>query len=50
MDDKETKIFEEIKRRAREDIRFGNMVVEFVIHEGKVVGAELRPETRIKLG
>ena len=46
---KDEEIWDELKRRARE-IRFGVMVIEFRIHEEKITGAEMRPETRIKLG
>ncbi len=48
IEDKQEIILKELKRRA-EEMRFGSMTVEFIIHQGKISGAEII-EQRIKLG
>ena len=46
--DKEEVVLEELKKRVRE-VRFGTILVEFKIHEGKISGGEI-VEQKIKLG
>lgn len=47
--DKEEIIINELKRRAQENIRYGIMVVEFKIQDGKIIAGEII-EQKIKLG
>ena len=47
--DKDEQILAELKRRAKEEIRFGTMTVEFKIQEGKLSAGEIVQE-RKKLG
>lgn len=49
LKEKENKIWEEIKRRAQEDIRFGTMKIELKIQDGKILAGEII-EQKIKLG
>jgi len=49
LEDKEGQIIKELKRRAETDIKFGKIVVEFIIHQGKISSAEIL-EQRVKLG
>jgi len=46
--DKQEKILEELKRRA-EEIKYGSVICEFKIHEGKIMAGEVI-EQKIKLG
>lgn len=46
---KEEQVIEELKRRAREDVRYGILVVEFKIQDGKILAGEI-VEQKIKLG
>ena len=47
--DKAEQVWEEIKRRAREVVPDGEMVLKVITHTGKIVGAEIIRE-RIKIG
>lgn len=47
--DQDTEILEELKRRAKEDIRYGEVTVLFKIHEGKITSGEIIKD-KIKLG
>ncbi len=47
-EDKEETILRELKRRA-EEIRFGIMVIEFKIQDGRIMAGEII-EQKIKLG
>jgi hypothetical protein len=47
--DKDEQIIQEIKRRAREDIRYGMMTIELKIQDGKIIAGELI-EQKVKLG
>jgi hypothetical protein len=49
VEDKEQRIWSEISRRAREQIKFGMMNIELKVQDGKVVLAEVLQE-RIKIG
>ena len=40
MDDKQETILKELKRRA-EEMRFGNIIVDFKIHEGKITKGDV---------
>ncbi len=47
-EDKQQQIIDELKRRV-EEMKFGKVIIEFIIHQGKISGAEII-EQRIKLG
>ena len=47
-EDKEGQIIKELKRRV-EEIRFGTIIVEFKVQDGKIMAGEII-EQRIKLG
>ena len=47
-DDKQNKILEELLRRSSE-MKYGTMVVEFKVQDGKIVAGEII-EQKIKLG
>jgi len=47
--EKQERIWREIKRRAEEDIKFGSMVVLLKIQDGKIMAGEII-EQKIKLG
>lgn len=49
MDDKEAKIWQEICRRAKDDVRYGTMTIELHIQDGKVNGGKIKAQ-EIKLG
>ena len=49
MPDKEDQIIEELKRRSRECVKFGTLLVEFKIQDGKILAGEII-EQKIKLG
>ncbi len=50
-EDKEDKIWAEIKRRAKEHIKYGVMPIEFKVQDGKIVLADALPfQERIKIG
>ena len=49
MSEKDDTILIELKRRALEDIKFGTVLVEFKIHEGKIISGEII-QTKVKLG
>ena len=38
---KEQQIFDELRRRAKEDIRFGSITVKFKIQDGKIMGGDI---------
>lgn len=46
---KQEEILQELKRRAKEEVRHGTMSVEFKIHEGIIIGGEIVGQ-KIKLG
>lgn len=48
-ENKDDKIIEELKRRAADHVRYGTMVVEFKVHDGKITSGEV-VEEKIKLG
>lgn len=48
-EERENNILVELKRRAKEDIRYGSMTIDFTIHNGVIVKGELR-EYKISLG
>ena len=48
-ENKQEQIIRELKLRAEVDIKFGKIIIEFTIHQGKICGAEII-EQRIKLG
>lgn len=47
--EKDAKIWTEIKRRAQEVVKFGEMNASFKVQDGKIVLAEILQE-RIKIG
>lgn len=47
--EKQEKILQELKRRAKEDVCYGTLRVEFKIHEGVIIAGEV-VEQKIKLG
>ena len=47
--DKQEQIWQEIKRRAQEVVRNGEMDLTLKIHDGQVTGGEVKQE-RIKVG
>lgn len=49
LEDKEQTIWNEIKRRAKEDVRFGSLVIELKIQDGKIMGGSIKQQ-EIKLG
>lgn len=46
---KEERIWEELKKRAKNEVKFGVITVEFKTQDGRIVFAEILSE-RIKLG
>lgn len=48
-EDKDQRIWQEIKRRASEIVKFGEMNTSFKVQDGKIVLAEVLQE-RIKIG
>lgn len=48
-EEKDERIWEELKRRAKDIVRHGNMNVDFKTQDGKIVLAEIIQE-RIKIG
>lgn len=47
--EKDEQIIQELKRRAKEDVRFGSITIEFKIQDGKIVAGEKKGDV-IKLG
>lgn len=48
-EDKEQSIWNEVKRRAQEDVRYGTMLIELKIQDGKIMGGSIKQQ-EIKLG
>lgn len=48
-EEKQEKIWNEIKHRAKDQIKFGMMAIELKVQDGKIVLAEVMQE-RIKIG